>query len=912
MGFRINNNISALVAQGNLNKTQGNLSKSIERLSNGLRINRGADDAAGLTISEKLRGQIRGLNRATANAQDGISLIQTAEGALNEDASILNRLRELAIQSQSDSLTSSDRLELQKEVDQLVDEVDRISSTTEFNTKKLLDGSANALVSTDHNDLKAFQVGEAGKLSAGNYEIDVLMQTAGEKQVQKSAILQDRESGNKAGLSSKLKDIDSFYDNSNNLVIESPQTITLRGNGNKADVTVSSDMTVQQFTNAMEEAITGGEEGQLGISGSTFAFNATEGQIIFESGRDGQAGEVSIAASENVVRALGLQITTESEAAAYKVSATSTGTTSTTTTSANTTTDTATGVIDGLALNFELASEARHDGSQAMTEAIYITGTAGADDVVFTMHDTNAADNDQATSQKSNGVTITLTAGRAYSTASIAAVVNSSVAVTNAVTAAGNPVALRGANTSALAKNPGVTASMDGYNLVLSSAATGSSGTISISASTTATQFLGLQTGKVTGNSGENATLTGTVDISSGITFQGDATDVIRLRIGDGDFNINTLNGDGDNTGASTTSDLTFNADTAISATSIVDTFNSYFSTNSVAIEASMTSAGKLELRSTETGSDAKVSITGADVTSRGSMVALGLINGQNDTGSGGNAAVYTGQTAASAATVGFEMSGFVNFTITDKAGSQSTQLLSTGQGGDVDSSGENFVIAKEQVTSILDNSNLSTTDVGYRFDSGNRLDFFSRSAGEGSRIVFSTNVANTGTTDPAAVNNVALSSLGMDMGIAKQGSGKTNFNLHVADRSLKFQIGANKSQHLDFSVINSSAEALGLKGLDVTNVKAATRALGSIDTAVATISSERSKLGSLQNRLNSTINNLTVTATNLQSTESKIRDVDIAKETVDFTRNQILMQAGTAQLSQAKGLSQTALQLLG
>jgi len=168
-------------------------------------------------------------------------------------------------------LTSSDRLELQKEVDQLVDEVDRISNTTEFNTKKLLDGSANALVSSDHSDLKAFQVGEAGKLSAGNYEIDVLLQTSGEKQVQKSAILQDRESGNKAGLSSKLKDIDSFYDNSGNLAIETPQTITLRGNGNKADVTVSSDMTVQQFTNAMEEAITGGSEGQLGISGSTFA-----------------------------------------------------------------------------------------------------------------------------------------------------------------------------------------------------------------------------------------------------------------------------------------------------------------------------------------------------------------------------------------------------------------------------------------------------------------------------------------------------------------------------------------------------------------------------------------------------------------------------------------------------------------
>ena len=153
--------------------------------------------------------------------------------------------------------------------------------------------------------------------------------------------------------------------------------------------------------------------------------------------------------------------------------------------------------------------------------------------------------------------------------------------------------------------------------------------------------------------------------------------------------------------------------------------------------------------------------------------------------------------------------------------------------------------------------------------------------------------------TSNAAQGTIALAGLGIDMNTAEQGSGKTNFNLHVADRSLKFQIGANKSQHLDFSVINTSAAALGLKkGFDLTNVKAATRALGAIDEAVSRVSSERSKLGSLQNRMNSTINNLTVTATNLQSTESKIRDVDIAKETVEFSRNQILMQAGTAQLA--------------
>ena len=894
MGFRINNNISALVAQGNLHKTQGNLSKSIERLSSGLRINRGADDAAGLTISEKLRGQIRGLNRATANAQDGISLIQTAEGALNEDASILNRLRELAIQSQSDSLTSSDRLELQKEVDQLVDEVDRISNTTEFNTKKLLDGSANALVSTDHNDLQAFQTGEAGKLSAGNYEIDVLLQSAGEKEVQKSAVLQDKSSGNKAGLSTKLEDVSSFYDNSSNLVIETPQTITLRGNGNKADVTVSSDMTVEQFTNAMETAITGTGDGQLGISGSTFGYDATSGQIIFESGRDGQAGEVSLAANEDLVKALGFQVTTESAAAAYKVSATTTGVSNATTTSANTTTDTASGVIDGLDLNFQLASEARADGSIAMSEAIYISGT---NDVVFTLHDTNGGHLGQPAAQVSNAVSVTLTAGRAYSTASIAAVVNAAVAVTND---SNHALGVGHAGTIEARRNPGISASMDGYNLVLTSAATGLSGSISILSNTAATQVLGLQSGKVTGDSGDNAVLNGTVDISEGITFNG--TNVVQLRVHDGDFNSNTTDGAGDSSDGSTGTNISFNGNSAISATSIVDTFNTYFSSNSIGIEASMTSAGKLELRSTESGSDTKVSISGANAASQTAMVAVGFINGQNDTGSGGNSAVYNGQTNDSQQTVGFGLTGHFSFSLTDKAGASSGTITFGAQSTNLTGS-ENFTIAKEQMTSILDNSNMSTTDISYRFDAGNRLDFFSRSAGDSARIVMTTTTGH---------GTIAQSGVGIDMNTSSQGSGKTNFNLHVADRSLKFQIGANKSQHLDFAVINSSAEALGLKGLDVTNVKAATRALGSIDSAVATISSERSKLGSLQNRLNSTINNLTVTATNLQSTESKIRDVDIAKETVDFTRNQILMQAGTAQLSQAKGLSQTALQLLG
>ncbi|MEW6172109.1 MAG: flagellin [Bacillota bacterium] len=137
----INHNIMALNAWRGLGQTDNALGKSLEKLSSGMRINRAADDAAGLAISEKMRGQIRGLNQAVRNAQDGISLLQTAEGALNETHSILQRMRELAVQSANDTNTSGDRAQIQQEVNQLITEINRIGNNTEFNTQKLLNGS---------------------------------------------------------------------------------------------------------------------------------------------------------------------------------------------------------------------------------------------------------------------------------------------------------------------------------------------------------------------------------------------------------------------------------------------------------------------------------------------------------------------------------------------------------------------------------------------------------------------------------------------------------------------------------------------------------------------------------------------------------------------------------------------------
>jgi len=142
--MRINHNAAASNTYQRLSSAQGAQAKSLEKLSSGLRINRAGDDAAGLAISEKMRGQIGGLNQAVRNAQDGISLIQTAEGGLNESHSILNRMRELAVQSANDTNTTDDRIEIQREVNALISEVDRISSDTQFNTKNLLGTSGGA------------------------------------------------------------------------------------------------------------------------------------------------------------------------------------------------------------------------------------------------------------------------------------------------------------------------------------------------------------------------------------------------------------------------------------------------------------------------------------------------------------------------------------------------------------------------------------------------------------------------------------------------------------------------------------------------------------------------------------------------------------------------------------------------
>ncbi|MDR1376568.1 MAG: hypothetical protein LBJ22_03575, partial [Synergistaceae bacterium] len=193
--MRIYHNIPALYAYNALNETNSALQKSIRTLSTGLRINSAADDAAGLASSEKMRSQISGLSMAVRNAQDGISMLQTAEGALSEQHSILQRMRELSVQAANDTLTQQDRQYIQLEVDQLKGELSRIATTTQFNKKRLLDGSSAALWSASDLATKAYvrgslrQVDQFGQKAAfeGNYKITVNA-SPGQAEAQKTDI----------------------------------------------------------------------------------------------------------------------------------------------------------------------------------------------------------------------------------------------------------------------------------------------------------------------------------------------------------------------------------------------------------------------------------------------------------------------------------------------------------------------------------------------------------------------------------------------------------------------------------------------------------------------------------------------------------------------------------------------------
>lgn len=313
--MRINHNIAALNTYRQLNSASTAQSKSMEKLSSGLRINNAADDAAGLAISEKMRGQIRGLDMASKNSQDATSLIQTAEGALNETHDILQRMRELATQAANDTNTSSDRNEIQKEINQLTEEIDRIGNNTEFNTKKLLNGEVGVKsYTTAPDDIKNVQVSSDTK--AGTYSVTVNSVATKAQQVSSAVNIGDNLAAN-GGVTAAtaLEDTAGGAGFANNTITINGKSFTFDGTAtfddikseiNKAsgETGVTVDHNITDNTDASNDTVawtfkstTAGSDGQVAIAGASGIF---AGSYTASAGVD---ADVSVSSSDATVNA---------------------------------------------------------------------------------------------------------------------------------------------------------------------------------------------------------------------------------------------------------------------------------------------------------------------------------------------------------------------------------------------------------------------------------------------------------------------------------------------------------------------------------------------------------------------------------------------------------------------------------
>ncbi len=376
MSLRVNHNIPATAAYGELLRVSGRFEKSVEKLSSGLRINRAADDAAGLTISEKLRRQVRGLARATMNAQDGISMIQSAEGALNEVHSILHRMRELAVQSANDTLTSNDRLEIQKEVNQLRDDINRIAHNTEFNTKKLLDGSQNAKISTSSGFACGLVTGSAA--DGGDYQVSLALLQGGSTQLQRTRIFTLHGRDELAKGETMLVSVAQFYDENGVFILDEPLKLTLHGNSRTAEVNIDAYTSLDDLAQLVQRGMTDGKDG-LGIDNSVAVavvtaqtkFSGLGGYLEFNSGYIGEKGRVSFSGPQELVEALAVSTVRAARDNLVEVNLTDReGNLRTTQIDC----DRAVGLLTGIDIQFD-SQAAQVAGSRGLEEGLYFSAT---------------------------------------------------------------------------------------------------------------------------------------------------------------------------------------------------------------------------------------------------------------------------------------------------------------------------------------------------------------------------------------------------------------------------------------------------------------------------------------------------------------------------------------------------------
>ena len=804
MALSIYNNVTSLGAQKYLNIANNAQTKSLQRLSSGLRINTAADDASGLAISEKLRGQISGMKRASMNAQDGISYLQTAEGAMSSVTSMLQRMRELAVQAGNGIYTTNDREMLQLEVDQLKDEINRISQTSEFNTKKLLDGSGTALWSSTEKYLGAVVKGP--EVAEGNYKVDTSVQP-GQNNVYKSQIMQVKDGVLVAEVTNTDPDasVTSVREPNNIPVTNSAgMSITVKGQTDEID-----DASNGTHTLSAMQTYHGAEGSQS---------NWRVSSATYTNGDNTMSGyyEVEIVSTTNGTVTGGFTYR-------YRYMDSKTGEMSAWTEATAAANATAT-------ITLNLGGVAAGGNSAQMTLKLPGAGsTIQPGDKIVSVFDANStAFNGTASGagslQIDNGPVLTFSA------------------------------------TGSLVKADNGDEKID-YNEVKYHMATMDPKTGVVDYGSLTVEFREGEPGATTPTAGVLNSGVTTVNVRD----NGPATKDTKLS----DLTQFT-NADGVNILANTQELTIYNQG---KSTTIYleqdDTIEDF--------DKKLTAA----LMELGLGAD--------ESTSSGRTVNESLVRYVSKEGVA-NSDSYK-------ATAGTNESVPGTFVIQTAALGTDSELVFTGDQNLMNALG--LATIQEGINSSID---VTVTDAhtGKFVGSDNVNDGKARNIIDGIDITIEQDAGvepvwndSTKSFEFNATNEVSTA------------------YLHVVDNRTELQIGANEGQTLNISVGQLDTTGLEIDDVYVMDMELSQRSITKIDKALEILSSTRATVGAQMNRLEYTISNLETARENLTAAESRIRDLDIAEETTNLTKNQILVQSATSMVAQANKIPQQALALL-
>ncbi len=802
MALSIYNNVPSIGAQKYLNIASNMQTKSLQRLSSGLRINTAADDASGLAISEKLRGQISGMKRASMNAQDGISYLQTAEGAMGSVTSMLQRMRELAVQAGNGIYTTNDREMLQLEVDQLKEEINRISRTSEFNTKKLLDGSGTALWSSTEDYLGAIVKGP--EVAEGNYKVDTSIQP-GQNNVYKSNIMQVKDGVLVAEVTNTTESasVTSVRDPENILTTDSAgMTITVKGETdtiNSASVTNHTLSAMQTYHGAE------GSQTNWRVSSATFTTNGNTTSGYYE---------LEIVSTNNGTVTGGFTYR-------YRYMDSKTGELSAWV--ENTVSASATAVIS---LNLGGANPAEAELTLRMPGG---GSTIQPGDKIVSVFDAasdtfNGSASGSGSLQIDNGPVLTFSAA-----GSLVKADNGDQVVDF------NEIKYHMAN---LDPKTGVV----NYGSLTVEFREGTPGAT--------TQTAGVLVSGVT---------TVNVRDSGPATKDTKLADLTQFTNADG---VNLLANTQDitiyNMGKSTTIYLEQD-----------DTIEDF--------DKKLTEA----LKELGLGAD--------ETTTNGQIVNESLVRYVSQEG--------VANSGANKATAGTNESVPGTFVIQTAALGKDSELVFTADQNIMNALGLNTI--QTGTNSSID---VTVTDAhtGKFIGSDNVNDGKARNIIDGMDIT----VEQDAGIEP--VWNDSTKSFEF-----RSTDEVSTAYLHVVDNRTELQIGANEGQTLNISVSQLDTTGLEIDDVYVMDMELSQRSITKLDRALEILTATRATVGAQMNRLEYTINNLETARENLTAAESRIRDLDIAEETTNLTKNQVLVQSATAMVAQANKIPQQALALL-